>query len=252
MSIRALIVALAVAIGAGSPAVTATAPGLPPALLSDLVDANHILVEQGVIDVRGHISVRDPADPGRFWITRAIAHGLATAADMQAFDLDGRQVGGASGQAYSERFIHARVYKARPDVNAVVHAHTPSLTAFSVSGVALRPVMLGGVFAADGVPIQVTGPAGEAIVDAAGGDDLAQTLGDKGVVLMRGHGAVIVGPSIQSVVGRSVGLDANARMLITILSMGGKPDYLTPPPGAAKNPGDYAREWSWWTSRQGK
>jgi ribulose-5-phosphate 4-epimerase/fuculose-1-phosphate aldolase len=250
--VRSLIAALAAALLWTMPPLTALAQEatpLPAVVMSDLVMANHILVDQGVIDVRGHVSVRDPARPDVFWITRAIAPGLATAADMQAFDLDGKQVGGARGEAYTERFIHARIYKARPDVKSIVHGHTPSLINFSVSGIPLRPVMLGGVFAGDGVPIHVNGPVGEGIHDIPVGDALAKMLGDKAVVLMRGHGAVVVGVSIKSAVGRAVGLDQNAQMLINLLAMHARPDYLTPPPGAAKQAGNYDREWSWWAHK---
>jgi HCOMODA/2-hydroxy-3-carboxy-muconic semialdehyde decarboxylase len=109
--------------------------------------------------------------------------------------------------------------------------------------------MTAGVFAGDGVPIHANGPIGEGIHNAAVGDDLARVLGDKAVVLMRGHGAVVVGPSIRTAVGRAVGLDLNARMLIQLLSMHAKPDYLQPPPGAAAIAGNYDREWSWWTHK---
>lgn len=237
----------AIALAASASGAAAQSRALPPALAAEVTTAAHVLVEQGIIDVRGHVSVRDPADPNVFWITRAVAPGLATAEDLQAFDLDGKQVGGATGEAYTERFIHARIYKARPDVKSVVHAHTQSLITFSVSGIPLRPVMTAGLFAGDGVPIHANGPVGEGIHDSKVGDELARVLGDKAVVLMRGHGAVVVGPSIRSAVGRIIGLDTNARMQIDLLSMGAKIDYLQPAPGAAKNNGNYDREWSWWT-----
>ena len=237
----------AVALTAAASAASAqSAAPLPAPMAAELVTANRILVNEGIIDVRGHVSVRDPTNPNYFWISRSVAPGLVTAADLQEFDLDGKQVGGATGEAYTERFIHARVYKARPDVKSVVHAHTQSLITFSVSGIPLRPVMTAGVFAGDGVPVHVNGPVGAGIHDAVVGDDLARVLGDKSALLMRGHGAVVVGPSIQSAVGRIIGLDTNAKMLINLLAMQAKIDYLQPPPGAGKNAGDYAREWSWW------
>lgn len=229
-----------------APIASAQTP-LPPALAADLTAANRILVNQGVIDVRGHVSVRDPANPNYFWITRAIAPGLATAADLQEFDLDGRQVGGVAGESYTERFIHARIYKARPDVKSVVHAHTPSLIIFSVSDIPLRPVTTAGVFAGDGVPIHVNGQVGAGIYDSAAGDSLAAKLGDKVAVLMRGHGAVIVGQNLRTAVGRAIGLDLNAQEQIRLLSMHAKIDYLVPPPGVGATAGNYDREWSWWT-----
>ena len=243
---RTLIATLALAFTwALAPIASAQSP-LPSAMAAELVAANRILVNQGVIDVRGHVSVRDPVNPNYFWITRAIAPGLATAADLQEFDLDGKQVGGAPGEAYTERFIHARILKARPDVMSVVHAHTPSLITFSVSDIPLRPVTTAGLFAGDGVPIHANGPVGEGIHDIPVGDSLAAKLGDKTAILMRGHGAVIVGQNIRTAVGRAIGLDLNAQEQIKLLSMHGKIDYLVPPPGAGKAAGNYDREWSWW------
>jgi HCOMODA/2-hydroxy-3-carboxy-muconic semialdehyde decarboxylase len=191
--------------------------------------------------------VRDPADPDRFWISRAIAPGGVVASDMQVFDLDGKQLGGAPGEAYSERFIHARVYKARPDVKSVVHAHTRSIVTMSVSGLPLKPVNSGAEFAGAVVPML----DGAAIHDIPGGDKLVGVLKNGGAAIMQGHGVVVVGPSIQSAVGRSVGLDANAQMLIAILQMHGKPVYITPAADAAAQPGNYGREWDWWKRQAG-
>jgi HCOMODA/2-hydroxy-3-carboxy-muconic semialdehyde decarboxylase len=233
--------------------ISALAQSSPPiALATELATANHILVEEGIIDVRGHVSVRDPDHHDYFWISRAIAPALVTAADLQEFDLDGRQVGGASGTAYTERFIHARIYKARPDVKSVVHAHTPSLITLSDSDIPIRPLTTAALFAGDGVPVFVNGPVGEGIHDSEVGDRLAKALGQSGALLMRGHGMVVVGSSIETAVGRSVGLATNAQMMIELLSMHVQPVYLTPPPGIAAAPQDYAREWSWWAAKVAK
>lgn len=247
MRIHTWLTAAALAAVLVSPAAAQPA-GADPKLMADLAAANRILVAQGVIDVRGHVSVRDPRDPNHFFLARSVAPGLVTAKDIQLFDLDGKLIGGPMDAAtYTERFIHARVFKARPDVQSVVHAHTRSLITFSQSGVPLRPVSTSALFVGNvGVPVHTTGPAGEGIHDIAGGDALAKALGSGGAVMMRGHGVVVVGASIQSAVGRSVGLDINAGELIDILSMNAKPTFLTAPPNAAATPGDYAREWSWW------
>ena len=220
---------------------------LPAAVAAEVIAANRILVNQGVIDVRGHVSVRDPANPNVFWITKDVAPGNAVVADLQAFDLEGNQVGGAQGVSYTERFIHARVYKVRPDVKSVVHAHTRSVIVFSQSDIPLRPVSTSDIFIGNnGVPIHSNGTAGEGIHDIPVGDELAKLLGQGAAVMMRGHGVVVVGNSIQSSVGRAVGLDVGAQQQIAALSLGGKVSYLTAPPDAAKNFGNYAREWSWW------
>jgi ribulose-5-phosphate 4-epimerase/fuculose-1-phosphate aldolase len=245
----ALLVILVCTLAAGTCSAGPATPRLQPSALSDLVAANHILVDQEVIDVRGHVSVRDPADPYRFWISRAMAPGLVAQTDMQAFDLEGHQLGGAKGEAYTERFIHARIYQARPDVMAIVHAHTRSLVTLSVSGVPVRPVTTAALFAVAGVPVHVNGRYGAGIHDIESGDALARTLGASNAALMQGHGMVVVGGSIPSAVGRSIGLDANARMLIDLMAMHVEPVYLAPPPQVAAQSGDYAREWGWWNRR---
>src|SRR4029453_7719211 len=111
---------------------------------------------------------------------------------------------------YSERFIHAEIYKARPDVRAVVHAHAPSLIPFGVTNVPLRPVYHMPSFIGNGVPIfdirKQFGMTDMLVSDSAKGRALAQALGDKTCVLMRGHGAAVVGPTIQHAVGATVSL----------------------------------------------
>lgn len=218
--------------------------------IEDLVLANHILVAQGIIDVRGHVSIRDPADPTHFLLARAIAPGLVEARDIQTFDLDGKQVGGPALEVYTERFIHARIYRARPDIGSIVHAHTRSLIVFSDSSQPLRPVMNSALFIGNaGVPIHDNGPSGAGIHDSAAGDSLARTLGSGAAVLMHGHGVVVVGPSLVSAVGRVVSLDADAQIETQVLAGGGRPAYLSAPADAASAPGSYAREWEWWKAQ---
>src|SRR2546423_1455599 len=118
----------------------ATPLAAPPELLRDLVLANRILAHEGVVDAFGHVSVRHPADPGRFIISRSLGPELVTEDDLQLFTLDGEQVGGHPDRPYAERFIHGAVYEARPDVLAVCHNHAPSVIPFSMTGVPLRPI----------------------------------------------------------------------------------------------------------------
>ena len=240
-ALASLVIGGVVVAGAQAP------PQLDPATMKDLVAANRILVDQNVIDVRGHVSVRDPANPSRFWITRAMPPGMAAAADMQVFDLEGKQVGGVSGEAYSERFIHARIYQARADVQSVVHAHTRSIVTMSVSGLPLKPVLGGAVFAGAVVPLT----DGDGVHDVATGDKIAGVLKSGGAVVMRAHGMIVVGPSLQAAVGRSINLDTNAQTLMTILQMHGTPVYLTPEPNAGERSTNFGREWDWWKHRVG-
>jgi hypothetical protein len=116
-------------------------PKLSRQLLGDIVAANRILSAQGVLDTWGHVSVRDPADPRRYWMSRSMAPALVAASDIMAFDLDSKPVGRQSRKVYIERFIHGEIYKARADVAAVLHNHAPALIPFTVTDVPLRPPM---------------------------------------------------------------------------------------------------------------
>ena len=110
-------------------------PNLSRQLLGDIVAANRILSAQGVLDAWGHVSMRDPNDPRRYWMSRSMAPALVTASDIMAFDLDSKPIGRQSRKMYIERFIHGEIYKARPDVTAVVHNHAPALIPFGITGV---------------------------------------------------------------------------------------------------------------------
>ena len=217
-----------------------------PALIDDLIAAGRILVDKGVIDIRGHVSVRHPRDPERYLMSRAIAPELVTAGDVVEYDLNSNPVDTKGREIFSERFIHGEIYKMRPDVKAIVHAHTSSIISFSSSNVPLRPVHFSAAFAGDPVPAFQNGDSGAGISTAAMGQSLAQALGKGGAVMMRGHGVVVVRFSIPSAVGRAVYLDANAQMLARTLAMGGKPIYIRPREDAATANNPYDREWEAW------
>src|ERR1700719_555250 len=108
------------------------------AVIDDLVLGNRILYVQDVVDGYGHISARHPHRPDRFLMSRARAPGLVIASDIMEFGLEGELIRADERPIYSERFIHSEVYKARPDVNAVVHSHSPTVVPFSVTQVPLR------------------------------------------------------------------------------------------------------------------
>ena len=184
--------------------------------LRDLVAANRILAHERIVDGYGHVSARAVEHPERFFLARAMAPGLVKATDLIEYDLDGDSVHGAGRDGYVERFLHAAIYRTRPDVGAIVHCHTPSLIPFADSSVPLRPMYHMSAFLALGAPIfeiRDVAPASEMLVsDARIGRALADTLGDAAVLLMRGHGAVIVGGSIRIAVSRSIYLDLNAKM----------------------------------------
>jgi ribulose-5-phosphate 4-epimerase/fuculose-1-phosphate aldolase len=235
-----------------------SAGALDARLVEDLVAAYRILAQHQVLDGFGHVSVRHDRSPNRFVMSRSLAPELVTPGDFIEIDLDGNAVDARGRALYSERFIHAEIYRARPDVRAVVHAHASSLIPYGVTSVPLRPVYHMASFIGDGVPVfdirKAFGMTDMLVSDAAKGRALAQTLGARTCVLMRGHGVVVVGPSIPIAVGRSVYLDMNAQIQTQALTLGGgKVTYLDPLEAqkmmdAGENRG-YERAWELWKSK---
>ena len=195
-----------------------------PALLDDLVAANRILADQGVLDAYGHISARDPARPDRYWLSRSMPPALVTAADLLAFDLDNNPVEGGNHKLFFERVIHGEIYRARPDVMAVVHNHSPSLIPFCNSDTRLRPMVGNAAFLGDGAPvfdIRTVDDEGDLnVCTVAQARGLAQALGQHALVLLRGHGAVAVGDGVRQCVRRAVIAETNARQQIAATLLG--------------------------------
>jgi hypothetical protein len=133
-----------------------------PKLIEDLVAANRILADQGIVDGYGHVSVRHDRDANRYLLSRDLAPALVAAGDIIEFDLDSNPVDAKGRGLYSERFIHGEIYKARSDVKAVVHNHSSAVIPFSVSSISLRPVFHAAAFIVEGVPVfdtrRVPGP----------------------------------------------------------------------------------------------
>jgi len=193
-----------------------------PALIDDLVAASHILAHHGVLDAWGHVSMRHPKNPERYLISRARAPALVTAADIMELDLDSNPVEGEDRRMFLERFIHGEAFKARPDVMAVVHSHSPTVIPFSVTEEPLRAVSSVASFLACGCPVfEIREPGitkGLLVTTIKQGAALAKVLGDKPVALLRGHGNIVVAPDIPRVVHRALYTEVNARQLTTALS----------------------------------
>ena len=228
------------------------------ALLGDLVYANRILYDQGVLDGFGHVSVRDEKNPQHFLLSRSMAPGLVTTKDILEYDLEGAPIDPRGRAVYLERFIHAAIYRARPDVQAIVHSHSPSLIAFSVTGTSLRPVYHLSSFLGAGTPVfdirDASGMTDMLIRDNHLGDALAKVLGNKPVVLMRGHGSVVVGSSIPQAVYRVIYTDVNARLQMDAARLGSI-TFLSPEEAAksaATLDAQVPRAWELWKSRIGK
>ncbi len=186
-------------------------------LLEDLALANHILVNEGVLDGFGHISVRHPTNPERFFIARSMAPALVTPEDIVEVDLNGEVHDAQGRRTYVERFIHSAIYKARSDVMSVIHSHSPAVIPFGVTGARLRPIChMSGFLGATTPVFDIRHSAGEStdllVSSQALGEALAKVLGSSSVALMRGHGSVTVGNSIKQAVFRGVYTESNARL----------------------------------------
>jgi ribulose-5-phosphate 4-epimerase/fuculose-1-phosphate aldolase len=246
-------------IGIASAAATACArppsPTIPDsALVEDLVTANRILFDQGVVDGFGHVSARYKKD--HFLLSRSMAPALVTADDIMEFDVDAKPIDARGRTPYIERFIHSEIYKARHDVMAIVHSHSPGLIPFGVTSVPLKPMFHITGFLGAGVPVfeirDVAGTGTDMLIrDPALGAALAQTLGDKPMTLMRGHGSVAVGDSLQQVVYRAVYSEVNARMQTDAMRLG-TVNFLTPEEAAkaaAASDALVGRPWDLWRRR---
>jgi HCOMODA/2-hydroxy-3-carboxy-muconic semialdehyde decarboxylase len=223
-----------------------TAPDLA-ALIDDLVMANRILYHQGVLDGFGHVSVRHPGVPGHFLMARALAPGRVTRDDILEFDADAKPVKAGGPPVYAERFIHSEIYRARGDVMAVIHSHSPTVIPFSVTQVRLRPLATTASFLSPAVPVfemrQSAGMTNLLVDDVARGRALADVLADHPVALMRGHGDVVVGPGIRRAVSRAIYTEINARLQLQAVTLGGPITFIAPEEAALMEKGrDAAQE----------
>jgi ribulose-5-phosphate 4-epimerase/fuculose-1-phosphate aldolase len=220
----------------------------------DLVAAYRVLAEHGVIDAYGHVSMRSPENPQRYFIARSLAPQVVQADDIMEYDLDSRPLDERGRESVRERFIHGEVYKARPEVMAVVHNHSPSVIPFSVTGVPMRPIYHMAAFIGEGVPnfeIRDVEKGTDLLVKTPQlGAALAKTLGKSPASLMRGHGAVVVGENIARAVGRSVYLEQSARLQMQAMALSESVVYLDEAEVRASVPvQDYKRAWPMWREK---
>ncbi|HTG97901.1 MAG TPA: class II aldolase/adducin family protein [Burkholderiales bacterium] len=223
--------------------------------LEDLVAANRILAAHGVIDAYGHVSLRSPDNPNRFFLARAIAPEKVQLEDILEYDLDSKPIDPKGRDSVNERFIHSEIYRARPDVMSVVHNHSPSVVPFSVTGVKLRALFhMASFIGVDGLPnfeIRKVKKGSDLLVrDPKLGAALAKTLGKNAAALMRGHGSVTVGENIMRSVGRSVYLEMSAIMQMQSLLLSKKITYFDAAEVQASSPvQDYKRAWPLWREK---
>jgi len=227
------------------------------ALIDKLVLANRILYRQGVVDGFGHVSVRHDQSSDHFLLARNMAPGLVRREDIVTFDLDGAALDAAGRRVYLERFIHAEVYRARPDVQSVVHSHSPNVIPFGVTGTPLQPVFHMSGFLAEGSALfeirDVAGDTDMLISNASLGVGLAAALGSRSTVLMRGHGSTVVGASLEQAVYRAIYAEVNARLQAQARQLG-EVTYLNAveaAKAAAINDTQLPRVWELWAREIG-
>jgi ribulose-5-phosphate 4-epimerase/fuculose-1-phosphate aldolase len=200
-------------------------------LVEDLLIGNKILFKYGVVDAFGHLSVRHDKDPEKYVMSRHLAPALVTEKDLLTYNLDSEPVPATKHRLYSERFIHGEIYKARPDVMSIVHCHAAALIPFGITKAELQPVYHVSAFLGSGVPkFDIRDKAGMTnmlVRTAQLGQDLAASLGDKEVVLMRGHGATMVSKSIKGAVYRAMYSMSNAQIQLEAMRLG-EVTYLAP------------------------
>ncbi len=225
--------------------------------IADLVVANHILADQGVVDGFGHVSVRSAANPQHYFISRSRAPALVVAQDIMEYDLDDNPIDARGRTSYLERFIHSEIYRVRPDVQSIVHSHSPAVIPFSVSDVPLRPVShMAGFLVREAPVFEIRSAGGNEtdmlIRDKALGAALAKTLDQGTVALMRGHGDVVVGLSVRTAVLHAIYTDLNARLQSAALRLSANITYLNEIEAAsigAINDRQVDRAWEIWKLR---
>jgi len=228
-----------------------------PGLVDKLVLANRILYRQGVVDGFGHVSARHNRSPAHFLLARNMAPGLVRHDDILTFDLEGAALDAGDRRVYLERFIHAEIYRARPDVLAIVHSHSPTVIPFGVTQQPLRPVFhMSGFLGAGTALFEIRDVAGDSdmlVSDSRLGAALAKALGGRSTVLMRGHGSTVVGTSVEQAVYRAIYTETNARLQIQAKQLG-EVTYLNlqeAAKAAKTNDTQLPRVWDLWSREIG-
>ncbi|MDF7776466.1 class II aldolase/adducin family protein [Sphingomonas sp. AOB5] len=222
----------------------------------EIARASRILFGLGVVDAFGHVSMRHAERPDRFWMSRSMAPGQVMPEDVIEHDLDGEPVSVPGTRVFLERFIHAELYRARPDIGAVAHSHAPSVLPFTVVDVPVQPVAHTCGF------LHGTGPAFDLADEAGDGTDLlirnadfgrafARHLGEANVALMRSHGFTTVGTTLAQAVFRAAYTAYNCQLQMAALQLG-EPRYLSAAEAAAcdaSTNGQVDRAWNLWVSQ---
>jgi len=226
------------------------------AQLEDLAAASRILVDQGVFDAAGHVSMRHPGDPKRFLMSRSLAPQLVTADDIMEFDLDCEAIDSKGRNGFIERFLHGEIYRQRADVMAIAHSHSASVIPFGLTNTPMRAMYHNAAFLAAGVPVfdirEKFGATDIVISNPAKGAALAEALGDRSACLLRAHGMVVVAASLPVAVFRAIFTEISARVQLQAAALGGSIAALDPEEGRLAdivNVNTVGRSWDLWKRR---
>jgi ribulose-5-phosphate 4-epimerase/fuculose-1-phosphate aldolase len=229
-----------------------------PELVDKLVYANRILYDHGIVDGLGHASVRHDSEPGVFLLSCNRAPAMVRRRDIVCYDYSGDAASETSERPYLERFIHAEIYRARPDVVAVVHSHSPSVIPFAATHNPLRPVFhMSGFLGSGSAHFEIREAGGNTdmlIRNSYLGEALARSLGKHNCVLMRGHGSTVVGTSVEQVVYRAIYAEVNAKLQLAAQGLG-EITYLNEDEARLSsdmNDGQIPRSWNLWIKRLGE
>lgn len=238
-----------------------TDPSGTSAALHDLVVANRILAREGVLDGFGHVSVRHPHDPQRYFMSRSRSPELVTHDDLVEFSLQNEALDASGRAVYAERYIHGCIYRSRPDVHAICHNHSHAVIPYAVTREPLRPIVHMASVIGNEVPVwdirDEFGDTDLLVTSDAKGRSLAACLGTNRAALMRGHGCVVVGANLREAVFTAIYLQLDAELLFRARVVGGaQVEFLTPgevhlASRALLQPLSQDRAWEYWSARAG-
>ena len=238
-----------------------TASSAGSRIVRELVLANHILALEEVLDAYGHVSVRNPADPNTFLMSRSRSPEIVDEDDIFVHDFAGDVTGMVEKDLYRERFIHGSIYEARPDVHAVIHSHADDVLPFGVSSIPLIAIAHGASgMGASPVPVwdmrTEFGDTNLLVTNVDHGRSLSRKLEDRTLVLMRGHGFAAAGKTLINVIKMATALPKNARALLDAINLGGEITGLSAGECALRDETDVRlpaaqRQWEYWSRRRG-
>lgn len=222
---------------------------------ASLAIANRMLAREGVLDAFGHVSLRHPGDPSRYFLARSLAPESVTEHDILEFDLASRPVEVFSGMLYSERVIHGALYRARPDVNAICHHHAPAIMPFCLADLQLKVVTQLGATIGKHVPLwdqrDEFGATNHLVVREDEAESLANCLGQSAIVLMKRHGATVVASDLRELAFRTIYCCRDAELQLRAMAYGAIDSFTDVEIDmAGKFPeASLSRAWDYWYAR---